>query len=108
MTAILIFILKVFLCLLLLGTRESGLDKLALECKDFPALTTIFKDFQVHANPEVKEGDWNYLDDWSNWSDWDGWDNWDDWEDQDYWDDQEDWFDWNNWGDKDDQDDLAR
>ena len=35
----------------------------------------------MHVNPEVKKGDWNYLDDWSNWSDWDGWDTWDDWED---------------------------
>ena len=43
------FILKVFLCLLLSGTWESGLDKVIapkLLFKDFPALTLIFKDFQ--------------------------------------------------------------
>ena len=41
------FILKVFLCLLLSGTWESGLDKvIAPKLKDFPALTSIFKDFQ--------------------------------------------------------------
>ena len=75
MTAILIFILKVFLCLILLGTWESGLDKISTKLQGLSSTTAIFKDFQVHANPEVKEGDWNYLDDWSNW------DNWDDWED---------------------------
>ena len=62
------FILKVFLCLLLSGTWESGMDKvIAPKFEDFPALTSIFKDFQsleflflnsrtvqVHANP-----DWN-------------------------------------------------
>ena len=41
------FILKVFLCLLLSVTRESGLDKvMAPKFKDFPALTSFFKDFQ--------------------------------------------------------------
>ena len=62
------FILKVFLCLLLSGTWESGLDKvIATKFNDFPVLTSIFNDFQSleflfknsrtveeHANP-----DWN-------------------------------------------------
>ena len=39
----------------------------------------------MHANPEVKEGDWNYLDDWSNWSDWFDWDNWDEKDDEVTW-----------------------
>ena len=67
--------------------------------------------FKERANPEVNQGEWDYLDDWSNWSDWDNWDDQVEW---DYWDGQENWADWDNWGDRDDesdlydQDDLAR
>ena len=67
MTAILIFIRKVSLCLLLLGTRESGLDKVSTEIQGLLSRT-----FKVHANSEV---------DWGDWDDWSDWDSWDDWED---------------------------
>ena len=67
MTAILIFIRKVSLCLLLLGTRESGLDKVSAEIQGLLSRT-----FKVHANSEV---------DWGDWDDWSDWDSWDDWED---------------------------
>ena len=40
------FILKAFLCLLLLGTWEPGWIKLAPKFKDFPAPTAIFNAFQ--------------------------------------------------------------
>lgn len=41
------FVLKVFQCLLPVGTWESGLDKFSTEqFKDFPPPIAIFKDFQ--------------------------------------------------------------
>ena len=36
------FILKVFLCLLLVRTWESGLDKVSAELKDFQGLEFLF------------------------------------------------------------------